>query len=212
MLPGQLQAQYANDPGYQRYQQWHRDTGGRWGWWSNEAQKAAYDAGINMHVDTTGWSSKLTDWGETLMYDPSGQERSITNPAWSQFIQNYMQQHGPGTQYNQGGGDPNIVPDEYKQQDDPTSYQQQQGARQDAYQMAMPAGTSSGANPMMNGGDGSWLGMTPNAQSPTGFDPYLNTIVNRAKVQQEKDENMKIRRMIRMASLRHMGGGGRPME
>lgn len=89
MLPGELRAKYSNDPKYQSYLKWQQDTGGKWAWWGEEASTAARLANIPMYLDTTGWTSKLTDWGENIMYDQSGAERSATNPNWVSFINSY---------------------------------------------------------------------------------------------------------------------------
>jgi hypothetical protein len=88
MLPGDLEAQYSNDPAYQRYRQWSA-SGGKATWWSQDAAAAAAAAGIPQSVDTTGWTSKTTAWGENVQYDQNGVERSMTNPAWTAFVQSY---------------------------------------------------------------------------------------------------------------------------
>lgn len=131
MLPGELQQKYANDPAYQAYLKWQQDTGGRWAWWTGDAAAAAQAAGIPQSLDTTGWRSWQTDWGEGKMDNPATPEPedSATNPAWTQFVNQYMQQHPGGAPYNQGGGDPAVIPPDIR-------------AQLDAQQMRAPGLTS----------------------------------------------------------------------
>jgi hypothetical protein len=210
MLPGQLQAQYGNDPGYQNYLKWHQETGGRWGWWSDEAAKAAQAAGINMHLDTTGWKSWQTPWGEGLMDNPNTPEAtdSATNPAWTTFIKDFMAKHGPGTAYNQGGGDPNFIPDDIR-------------AQLGMSPNGAPAGGGQGGGGLLptqlgtldprlpDGGinldaNVDWLG-----QRQVSADPFQNSIAARfiARTQQESGEQQaqRMREFIRKIMLAGQG-------
>lgn len=91
---------------YQDYLNWAH-SGQSAGWWSQAAAKAAKDAGIGMYIDTAGWTQELTPWGEQIWKDPSGNVRSIVNPAWTQYVQNYVAQNGGGgTGYGAGAGGP----------------------------------------------------------------------------------------------------------
>lgn len=104
MLPGELMAKYGRSGGYGNFLDWV-GKGAKHPTWSAEAEAAAAAAGVARNVDTTGWTQRLTDWGETQDLDPQGNVRSTYNPDFIPWLQAWDAAH-PGMA--QGSTAPNV--------------------------------------------------------------------------------------------------------
>lgn len=108
-LPHELAARHAGDPNYQKYLNWAA-TGGRWGWWTKEAARAAQQAGLARALARpAGVVRRDFEWGESKDFLPSGEEWQGTNPAWVDFVNRYMAAN-PGGTSEQPGGSPSTPP------------------------------------------------------------------------------------------------------